>query len=74
MFSRQLWANPRRLGAVGIVLVLQGLAVVWAPLQSLFGTVDLTGGQTLICVAVASAVTGVEELRKLGTRAWLRRR
>jgi P-type Ca2+ transporter type 2C len=74
VFTRQLWANTRLLGAVAVVLVLQLLAVVWVPLQSLFGTIDLTAGQTALCVAVASTVVWAEELRKLATRAWIRRR
>ena len=74
VFSRQLWANTRLLGAVAVVLVLQLAAVVWAPLQGLFGTIDLTAVQTGFCVLVASTIIGLEELRKLGTRVWLRRR
>ena len=73
VFSRKLWSNPRLLAAVASVLVLQMAAVVWAPLQELFGTVDLDAVQTAWCIAVASLVLWVEELRKVATRAWLRR-
>jgi Ca2+-transporting ATPase len=73
VFSRKLWSNPRLLAAVGSVLVLQMAAVVWTPLQNLFGTVDLDPTQTAMCFAVASLVLWVEELRKVVTRAWLRR-
>jgi len=73
VFTSRLWSNPRLLAAVASVLVLQMAAVVWAPLQAIFGTVDLDPGQTALCVAVASFVLWFEELRKAATRAWLRR-
>ena len=73
VFTSRLWSNPRLLAAVASVLVLQMAAVVWAPLQAIFGTVDLVPGQAALCVAVASSVLWFEELRKAATRAWLRR-
>ena len=73
VFSRRLFVNTRLLLAVASVVVLQLLATQWAPLQSLFGTVDLSAPQIGVCVAVASLVLWVEELRKLVARA-LRRR
>jgi Ca2+-transporting ATPase len=67
-FSRQFLANRKLLAAVATVVVLQLLTVIWVPLQRLFGTVDLTAGQILLCLAVASTVLWLEELRKLGVR------
>jgi len=68
VFSRQLIANSRLLMAVTSVVVLQLLAVSWGPLQQLFGTVDLTVEQIGWCLAVASSVLVLEELRKLVVR------
>ena len=68
VFSRQLVANPKLLMAVAGVLALQVLAVSWGPLQRLFGTEDLTAAQTGLCLAVASTVLWLEEIRKLGAR------
>ena len=68
VFSRQLWANRKLLLAVASVVGLQQLAVAWSPLQRLFGTEDLTVAQMGICLAVASTVLWLEELRKLGAR------
>ncbi len=62
-------ANPKLLaGRRPAVIVLQILAVTWAPLQDLFGTEDLTPAQIGLCVAVASSVVVLEELRKVGAR------
>jgi Ca2+-transporting ATPase len=74
VFRPKLWSNPRLLLAVASVIVLQVVAVVWKPLQDLFGTVDLSLGQTLLCLAVASTVLWLEEIRKVVTRTVLRRR
>jgi len=60
--NRWLWA------AIGASLVLQ-LAVVHAPfLSPAFGTSPLTPQQWLVCLAMASAVLWVNELRKLVAR------
>ena len=67
-FSPQLLANRKLLVAVASVIVLQLLTVTWAPLQELFGTVDLTVGQVALCMLVASSVLWLEELRKIGAR------
>ncbi|HEY5155634.1 MAG TPA: HAD-IC family P-type ATPase, partial [Acidimicrobiales bacterium] len=68
VFSRQLLSNSKLLMAVAGVVVLQVMAVTWGPLQELFGTEDLTLTQAGICLAVASTVLWLEELRKLGVR------
>jgi magnesium-transporting ATPase (P-type) len=60
--NRWLWA------AIGASLLLQ-VAVVHAPLLSpAFGTSQLTLQQWLVCVAMASAVLWVSELRKFVAR------
>ncbi len=68
VFSRYSLANWRLWASVGIVVVLQLLAVRWGPLQSLFATETLTAGQLLLCAAVASTVIWAEEARKLTIR------
>jgi Ca2+-transporting ATPase len=69
VFSRRLYANPKLLMAVVAVIGMQLLATQWAPMQSLFGTVDLSPGQIGVCLLVASLVVWVEELRKIVARA-----
>ena len=76
VFGPKLLANSRLLAAVVVVVGLQLLATQWNPLQRLFGTVDLSAAQVGLCVATASTVLWVEELRKLGARVlgrWRRR-
>ena len=61
--NRWLWS------AVGLSVALQ-VAVVYVPfLQRAFGTVALSGGDWLRCVAVASLVLWLRELGKLVARA-----
>jgi Ca2+-transporting ATPase len=64
-FTRDLFSNAKLWAIVGTVALLQ-VAVVHLPvLQSLFDTTSLTLGQWWTCVAVASSVLWLEELRKL---------
>ncbi|HKH73620.1 MAG TPA: cation-translocating P-type ATPase [Vicinamibacterales bacterium] len=60
--NKWLWA------ALGGSLVLQGLVVYVRFLQNAFGTVALSGGDWLLCVAVASSVLWLREANKLLTR------
>jgi magnesium-transporting ATPase (P-type) len=64
----RLFVNPWLWGAVALSLVLQ-VAVVHLPfLNTAFGTVPLSPGQWLVCVAMASAVLWVSEIHKLVLR------
>jgi P-type Ca2+ transporter type 2C len=66
---RDLFRNQRLWGAVGVSLAFH-VAVIYLPfLQSAFGTVALTSGEWLRCVAVASSVLWLRELSKVGVRA-----
>jgi P-type Ca2+ transporter type 2C len=66
--NRWLWA------AVTLSLLLHG-AVLYIPfLQEAFSTTGLSGGDWLLCAAVASTVLWVGEITKAVTRARLRRR
>src|SRR5215204_3491801 len=60
--NKWLWA------ALGGSLVLQGLVVYVRFLQNAFGTVALSGGDWLLCVAVASSVLWLREGNKFLTR------
>lgn len=64
--NRSLWL------ALGAVLGLQVLAVHLGPVQRIFGTTSFTAGDWLLCIAVASTVLWIEELRKLIVRGRVR--
>jgi Ca2+-transporting ATPase len=65
--NRWLWA------AIAISIVLQ-LVVLYVPaMQRAFGTVGLSVGDWLLCVAVSSSVLWLREANKLVTRAASRR-
>jgi Ca2+-transporting ATPase len=69
VFCRYTFTNWRLWAVVGGVVVLQVLATVWNPLQSLFGTEHLTWEQWGVAALVALSVLVVEELRKVVVRA-----
>jgi calcium-translocating P-type ATPase len=71
---RRAFVNPWLWGAVALSFVLQ-IAVVHVPFMNVaFGTVPLGVDQWLVCLAMASAVLWVTELRKGIARALNRRR
>jgi P-type Ca2+ transporter type 2C len=64
----ELFHNPWLWGALVLSLALQ-ILVVYAPfLQPAFGTVGLSLGDWLVCVAVASSVLWLREVSKLFAR------
>ncbi|TFD48614.1 cation-translocating P-type ATPase [Cryobacterium sp. TMT1-2-1] len=66
---RRLFVNRWLWGAIALTVLLQ-VAVVQLPfLQVAFGTAPLDAEHWLICVALASGVLWVEELRKVVLRA-----
>ncbi|WP_430647574.1 cation-translocating P-type ATPase [Agromyces sp. GXS1127] len=71
---RSVFANRWLWGAAALAVVLQVAVVSWAPLQVAFGTAPLDAAHWAVCVAMASSVLWVEELRKLGIRVVARRR
>lgn len=71
---RALFANPWLWGAVALAVALQVAVVSWPPLQVAFGTESMDAAHWVACVAMASSVLWVEELRKLGIRTAARRR
>ena len=64
-FNRQFFANGKLWLALAGVVLLQIVAVHWAPAQVIFDTVDLSFNEWLLATAVASSVLFIEELRKL---------
>jgi magnesium-transporting ATPase (P-type) len=62
---RHLFVNPWLWGAVALSVLLQIAVVHVGFLNTAFGTVPLTLDQWLVCVAMASAVLWLRELRKL---------
>jgi magnesium-transporting ATPase (P-type) len=67
-----LFVNPWLWGAIALSLLLQVAVVNLEFLNLAFGTVPLELGQWLLCVAMASVVLWLSELRKLVSRAWAR--
>jgi Ca2+-transporting ATPase len=64
-----LFSNKWLWGAIALAVVLQ-VAVIYIPfLQQAFSTVNLSLGDWLRCVAVASSVLWLRELSKLVMRA-----
>ena len=65
VFSADTLRNAKLWVALGLVLVLQVLAVHVGPIQSVFGTTGLTVWDWLLAASVASTTLWSEELRKL---------
>jgi P-type Ca2+ transporter type 2C len=67
-----LFVNGWLWGAIALSVLLQVAVVHLGFLNLAFGTVPLTFDQWLLCVAMASVVLWVSELRKWAGRAWHR--
>jgi len=65
---RKLLQNKLVVLALAGVAVLQVAVTHHGPMQRLFDTTSISIGQWIVCIAVASSVLWVEELRK-----WLSR-
>ncbi|MEY4176346.1 MAG: hypothetical protein RI900_3511 [Actinomycetota bacterium] len=64
VFRRNTLSNRWMWIALGGVVLLQVGVTHIGPLQRLFDTTDISVAQWLVCIAVASAVLWVEEIRK----------
>jgi Ca2+-transporting ATPase len=64
-FNRQFFRNGRLWAALTAVVLLQVVAVHWAPAQAIFDTVDLTLAEWALAALVASSTLLLEEARKL---------
>jgi len=73
VFHRETLRNGKLWLAVALVVLLQVLAVHVNPVQDVFGTADLTAGDWMAVIGVASTVLWLEELRKLASRRRLAR-
>lgn len=65
IIDKGLLTNKPLLGAVALTIVLQLIVVYLPPLQTLFGTMPLSGIQLLICIAISSIVFLGVELKKV---------
>jgi Ca2+-transporting ATPase len=66
-FNRQFSRNGRLWAALAAVVLLQVIAVHWAPAQAIFDTIDLTLAEWALAALVSSSTLLLEEARKL---AW----
>jgi P-type Ca2+ transporter type 2C len=64
LFRIGLGSNRLMVAAVGLTLLLQLLVVYLPPLQALFGTQPLSGGQLLVCLGASTLVFWAVELEK----------
>ena len=71
-FNRQFFSNGKLWLALLAVVVLQAVAVHWAPAQRIFDTVDLSLNEWAVAVVVASSTLFLEEARKLILRLFQR--
>ena len=69
VFSRYTLGNGRLWSALGVVIALQVGVTHWGPLQDLFDTASINFKQWVVCIAVASSVLWLEELRKVLVRS-----
>jgi Ca2+-transporting ATPase len=72
VFRRDTFRNDKLWWSLVAVLALQVIAVHVPFAQNLFDLTSLTVTQWLACIAVASSILWLEELRKLGARLLVR--
>jgi Ca2+-transporting ATPase len=68
VFSRMLFSNKSLWISLVTVLLLQIGVTHVGFMQSLFDTTSLSASEWAVCVAVASSILWVEEIRKLISR------
>ena len=68
VFTIGLVSNRPMLLALAITVAAQFLVIYWSPLQRVFGTGGLSGGELAICIALASVVFVAVELEKVVRR------
>ncbi|MBM3257312.1 MAG: cation-transporting P-type ATPase [Candidatus Liptonbacteria bacterium] len=74
IFTPEFAKNKFLIGATGIVIILQMLALYHPFFQSFLHTVPLSARDWLVVTLFASSILVIEELRKLIVRAWHRPR
>ena len=74
MFSRHTFTNKALWLSLAAVIALQVAVTHVSFMQSLFDTTHISNEQWLVCIAVASSIVWVEELRKLIHRIVLKNR
>jgi Ca2+-transporting ATPase len=71
VFSKLTFTNKYLWWSLAVVLLLQIAVTHVRFMQSLFNTTSITPGQWMVCVAVASSVLWVEEIRKVIVRRFM---
>jgi Ca2+-transporting ATPase len=71
VFSKLTFTNKYLWWSLAVVLLLQVAVTHVGFMQSLFNTTSITPGQWMVCVAVASSVLWVEEIRKVIVRRFM---
>ena len=68
VFSKITFTNKYLWWSLGVVLILQIAVTHVSFMQSLFNTMSISFAQWMVCIAIASSVLWVEEIRKLIVR------
>ena len=68
VFKIGLFSNKSLLASVMLTFGLQMTVIYWAPLQMIFRTTALTGGELALCIALSSIVFWAVEAEKLLNR------
>jgi Ca2+-transporting ATPase len=71
VFSKLTFTNKYLWWSLAVVLLLQIAVTHVSFMQSLFNTRSISPQQWMVCVAVASSVLWVEEIRKVIVRRFL---
>jgi Ca2+-transporting ATPase len=68
VFSRRFLGNRSILAAVLLTLLLQFVVIYWPPMQAVFNTAPLTGGEMTVCLLLPLVVLVVSEVGKFTRR------
>jgi magnesium-transporting ATPase (P-type) len=64
VFKIGLFSNKTVFAGIAVLVALQGALVYWAPLQAVFGTAALSGGDLLFSMAVGTTILPVISIEK----------
>ena len=70
LFRIGIFSNKALIGSVALTFVLQIAVIYWQPLQNIFRTTALSGGELLLCIALSTVVFWAVEAQKLLFRSW----
>ena len=69
LFQIGVFSNIALIGSIALTFGLQMAVVYWPPLQSIFKTTGLTGGELVLCMALSTVVFWAVEAQKLLSRS-----